>query len=111
MLSRGKRPPTTRLNDTVNQLPDGEYEDVVGLLGSGGKLPKWLELIVWQRGKQPYPAAEEKVHFEGYDLNSLRVVASKKLESAIAVLRSGLPAEIELVLKLESIKSRLPSSR
>ncbi|MFN8394217.1 MAG: hypothetical protein U0176_06020 [Bacteroidia bacterium] len=79
----------------MNQLPDGEYEDVVGLLGSGGKLPKWLELIVWQRGKQPYPAAEEKVHFEGYDLNSLRVVASKKLESAIAVLRSGLPAEIE----------------
>ena len=96
-LSRGKRPPTTRLNDTVNQLPDGEYEDVIDLLGLGSKLPKWLELIVWQRGKQPYPSAEEKVQFEGYDLNSLRVIALRKLDAAIAELRSGLPADLEAI--------------
>lgn len=98
-LSRGKRSPSTRLNDTVNQLPEGEYEDVIGLLKPEGKLPKWFELIIWHRGKQPYPTAGEKAQFEGYDLNSLRVIALRKLDAAIAELRSGLPAELEAIAR------------
>ena len=34
---KGTRSPSTRLNDTVNQLSDGEFEDVVGILSVSRK--------------------------------------------------------------------------
>ena len=91
---KGTRSPSTRLNDTVNQLSDGEFEDVVGILSVSRKKRKWLALIVWHRGKQPYETAAEKAAFEGYDLNSMRELAIKRLDAVIAALRSGLPPEI-----------------
>jgi hypothetical protein len=92
--SKGKRSPATRLTDTVNQLSDGEFEDVVAILSVSRKKRKWLELIVWHRGKQPYETAAEKAAFEGYNLRSMRELAIKNLDAVIAELRSGLPPEI-----------------
>ncbi len=92
--SKGKRSPATRLTDTVNQLSDGEFEDVVAILSVSRKKRKWLELIVWHRGKQPYETAAEKSAFEGYNLRSMRELAIKNLDAVIAELRAGLPPEI-----------------
>ncbi len=101
---KGKRSPATRLTDTVNQLSDGEFEDVVAILSVSRKKRKWLELIVWHRGKQPYETVAEKAAFEGYDLRSMRELAMKRLDAVVAELRSGLPPEIAGIAdKLDSL--------
>jgi hypothetical protein len=103
---QGERTPSTRLNDTVNQLSDGEFEDVVAILRGGKKKRKYLELIVWHRGRQPYDADEEKDAFNGYDLNSLRVVACRQLDQVVLELRSGLPTELSLNADAMTTSSR-----
>jgi hypothetical protein len=92
------RSPSTRLNDTVNQLSDGEFEDAVSLLRGGRKKRKFLELIAWHRGRQPHGTEEEKRAFEGYDLNSLRNVALRQLSGVMEELRSGLPRELSAII-------------
>lgn len=91
---RGPKTPSPRLNDTVNRLPEGMYQDVLRLLRVKVKKPKYLELIEWHRGRHPYDILEEKAAFEGYNLESLRENALNRLDASIAELMSGLPAPL-----------------
>ncbi len=100
---QGERTPSRRLNDTVNQLSDGEFEDVVAILGSGKRRRVFLELIVWHRGKQPYDPDVEIEAYKEFDINSLRDVALRHLGKALIDLREGLPAELQIIA--ESLKT------
>jgi hypothetical protein len=90
----GERPPSSRLNDNVNALSEGEFEDAMAMLRSGPKKRMFADLVAWQRGRQPYDDFAEKEAFAGYDLVSMRVVANRELDKALAELRYRLPREM-----------------
>lgn len=87
--------PSTKLNDAVNQLADGEFTDWCALDGDGGKEWTYRKLCKWHRGRCPYDSDEEKLAFKDYDINSLRKKAVKELDRGMAELRVGLPNELK----------------
>ncbi len=94
---QGERPPSPRLNDTVNQLSDGVFEDIAAILGAGKRKRVFLELILWHRGKQPYNPDAEKEAFKPYGLNSIRDVALRELGKVLDNLRLELPKTLTLI--------------
>lgn len=91
--------PSTKLNDAINQLAEGEFADWDALSRGAGKEFAYLKLCRWHRGRCPYDPDEEKVAFKDYDLNSLRKNAFIGISEGMNKLHSELPDELASLSK------------
>ncbi len=95
--NHGERMPSTKLNDAINRLTDGEFADWESLNGDSGREFGYVKLCKWHRGRSPYDPDEEKATFKSYDLNSLRKKALQEIQNGMVELRSKLPRELEAI--------------
>lgn len=97
--NHGERMPSTKLNDAINQLAEGEFADWDTLSRGAGKEFAYLKLCRWHRGRCPYDPDEEKIAFKDYDVNSLRKNALIGISEGMHKLHSELPDELASLSK------------
>ena len=118
--NHGERMPSTKLNDAINRLTDGEFADWEALNGDSGREFGYVKLCKWHRGRSPYDPDEEKATFKSYDLNSLRKKAVQEIQNGMVELRSKLPRELEAIgirvatdspLELKAVMAQIGDSK